>query len=272
MNDPVADAVRGILDGHVVLDRRIAERGRYPAIDVLRSLSRTVPGCLGAAEGALARRARAVLALHAELADLVRLGAYKPGADPQADAALAAAPRIEAVLQQDRDERRDPAEQFRPSAGRAGGGRAMTGGALQQALRLRSAAVAAARRELAATIAVEREAAGVLAACTGAIGAEIAAASHPDTDDAAVEALGPWLREARAGAARAEAGLAAAEAATVRARAALAAACSAEAVVAALIDARAAAAAEHTARAEAAELAEAAQRRPAPPGRGKCGP
>ncbi len=103
MNDPVADAVRGILDGHIVLDRRIAERGRYPAIDVLRSLSRTVPGCLTPAEAALARRARAVLALQAELADLVRLGAYKPGADTEADAALAAAPRIEAVLQQDRD-------------------------------------------------------------------------------------------------------------------------------------------------------------------------
>ncbi len=112
MNDPVADAVRGILDGHVVLDRRIAERGRYPAIDVLRSLSRTVPGCLSSAEAALARRARAVLALHAELADLVRLGAYKPGADPQTDAALTAAPRIEAVLQQGRDERRDPADSF----------------------------------------------------------------------------------------------------------------------------------------------------------------
>ncbi|MDA8254011.1 MAG: FliI/YscN family ATPase [Rhodospirillales bacterium] len=103
MNDPVADAVRGILDGHVVLDRRIAERGRYPAIDVLRSLSRTAPGCAGAEEAELARRARAVLALHAELADLVRLGAYRPGADPAADEALALAPRIEAVLCQARD-------------------------------------------------------------------------------------------------------------------------------------------------------------------------
>ena len=112
MNDPVADAVRGILDGHVVLDRRIAERGRYPAIDVVRSLSRTVPGCLTAVEAQTARRARAVLALHAELADLVRLGAYKPGVDPVADAALAAAPRIEAVLQQDRDAPRDPADTF----------------------------------------------------------------------------------------------------------------------------------------------------------------
>jgi flagellum-specific ATP synthase len=98
--DPVADAVRGILDGHVVLDRRIAQRGRYPAIDVLRSLSRTAGQCLRADETDLARRARAALALQAELADLVRLGAYRPGADPAADEALALAPRLESFLAQ----------------------------------------------------------------------------------------------------------------------------------------------------------------------------
>lgn len=99
-NEPVADAVRGILDGHVVLDRRIAEAGRFPAISVLRSLSRTVPGCLEAEEHAAVRDARAILALHAELADLVRLGAYKAGTDPAADRALRLAPRIEALLRQ----------------------------------------------------------------------------------------------------------------------------------------------------------------------------
>ncbi len=103
-NEPVADAVRGILDGHVVLDRRIGEQGRYPAIDVLRSLSRTVPGCLDAGQNAMARKARSVLALHADLADLVRLGAYTPGADPAADEALRLAPKVEAVLRQGRDE------------------------------------------------------------------------------------------------------------------------------------------------------------------------
>ena len=103
-NEPVADAVRGILDGHVVLDRVIGESGRYPAVDVLRSLSRTVPGCNDPAENALTRRARGVLALHAELADLVRLGAYKPGGDPAADEAIQLAPRIEAVLRQGRTE------------------------------------------------------------------------------------------------------------------------------------------------------------------------
>jgi flagellum-specific ATP synthase len=103
-NEPVADAVRGILDGHVVLDRRIGEAGRYPAMDVLRSLSRTVPGCLTAEEAAVVRRARALLALHAETADLVRLGAYRPGTDAATDEAIALTPKIEAILRQGRDE------------------------------------------------------------------------------------------------------------------------------------------------------------------------
>jgi flagellum-specific ATP synthase len=105
-DEPVADAVRGILDGHVVLDRAIAERGRYPAVDVLRSLSRTVPGCLSAEEAALMRRARAVLALAAEMADMVRLGAYRPGTDAAVDEALRLAPRIEALLAQRKDDSR----------------------------------------------------------------------------------------------------------------------------------------------------------------------
>ena len=103
-NEPVADAVRGILDGHIVLDRRIAEAGRYPAVDVLRSLSRAVPGCNAPEENVLARRARAVLALHADMADMVRLGAYRAGSDPAVDEAVALAPRIEAMLRQQRDD------------------------------------------------------------------------------------------------------------------------------------------------------------------------
>ena len=103
-NEPIADAVRGILDGHVVLDRRIAEAGRYPAIDILRSLSRAVPGCNTQAENALSRRARALLALYSDVADIVRLGAHRPGADPAVDEAIRLAPRIEALLRQSRDE------------------------------------------------------------------------------------------------------------------------------------------------------------------------
>ena len=113
-DEPVADAVRGILDGHVVLDRRIGEGGRYPAIDVLRSLSRTVPGCLAPEEWALAQRARRILALAADMADLVRLGAYRRGTDPAVDEALALAPRIEALLAQRKEEpRQGVAETFR---------------------------------------------------------------------------------------------------------------------------------------------------------------
>ncbi len=103
-DEPVADAVRGILDGHVVLDRRIGEGGRYPAVDVLRSLSRAASGCLDAAQTQLLREARAMLALHAEMADMVRLGAIRPGADPALDRALAAVPRIEAMLRQRSDD------------------------------------------------------------------------------------------------------------------------------------------------------------------------
>lgn len=111
-DEPIADAVRGILDGHVVLDRRIGESGRYPAVDVLRSLSRTAPGCLAPEDRPLVRDARAVLALAGELTDLVRLGAYRPGADPAADRALRLAPRIEAVLTQPKGEAATAAEAF----------------------------------------------------------------------------------------------------------------------------------------------------------------
>lgn len=111
-NEPVADAVRGILDGHVVLDRKIGEAGRYPAIDVLRSLSRTVPGCLAGDEPALVQRARAVLSTQAEMADLVRLGAYRPGTDPAVDTALNLAPQIDALLRQGKAENSTLAEDF----------------------------------------------------------------------------------------------------------------------------------------------------------------
>jgi flagellum-specific ATP synthase len=111
-NEPVADAVRGTLDGHLVLDRRIAEGGRYPAVDVLRSLSRAASGCNSAEENALTRRARAILATWADMAELVRLGAYRAGTDPVVDEAVALAPRIEALLRQDKLERSSLAAGF----------------------------------------------------------------------------------------------------------------------------------------------------------------
>lgn len=103
-NEPISDAVRGILDGHVVMDRRIGESGRYPAIDVLRSLSRTVPGVNSPEENELTRKARAVLATWQDMADLIRLGAYKTGADPQVDEAVRLAPKLNAFLNQGKSE------------------------------------------------------------------------------------------------------------------------------------------------------------------------
>jgi len=103
-DEPVADAVRGILDGHVVLDRRIAEGGRYPAVDVLKSLSRAAAGILTPEQAAMVRAARAHLALYADMADMIRLGAYKAGTDQAVDEAVRIAPRLEAMLTQGRDD------------------------------------------------------------------------------------------------------------------------------------------------------------------------
>lgn len=111
-NEPVADAVRGILDGHIVMERKIAEGGRYPAIDIPRSLSRLAAGCLDAGQTALVRRARAILSLHAEMMDMVRLGAYRAGSDPAVDEALRLAPAIESFLRQERHECTSFADSF----------------------------------------------------------------------------------------------------------------------------------------------------------------
>lgn len=76
-NEPVADAVRSILDGHIVLDRAIAERNRYPAINILRSISRTMPDCDTKEEYALVAKARKYISAYEDMAELIRLGAYK---------------------------------------------------------------------------------------------------------------------------------------------------------------------------------------------------
>ncbi|MGE5503439.1 MAG: flagellar protein export ATPase FliI [Actinomycetota bacterium] len=99
-NEPIADAVRGILDGHIVLDRAIAERGRYPAVNVLRSVSRTMPGCNNAEENDLVRRARILLSTYEDMAELIRLGAYRRGTDPAVDEAMHYYPQLEDFLGQ----------------------------------------------------------------------------------------------------------------------------------------------------------------------------
>jgi flagellum-specific ATP synthase len=119
-DEPIADAVRGILDGHIVLSRKIAERGRYPAIDVLRSVSRTLPGAHDAAQNRLLAAARAELSVYADMAEMIRLGAYKSGANADVDRAIARVPGIEAVLAQGKDERRAASDGFAALAGIVG--------------------------------------------------------------------------------------------------------------------------------------------------------
>ena len=89
MNEPIADSVRGILDGHVVLDRKIAERGRYPAINLQKSISRMLPHCHKPAELAIMTKARQSMAKYTDLEDLIKIGAYRKGSDPQSDRMIA---------------------------------------------------------------------------------------------------------------------------------------------------------------------------------------
>jgi flagellar biosynthesis/type III secretory pathway ATPase len=93
--------VRGILDGHIVLDRTIAARGLYPAIDVTVSLSRVMDRIVGADHRAASRQLRAYLATYEAKRDLIALGAYAKGTHGEVDEAIARMPRIEALLSQD---------------------------------------------------------------------------------------------------------------------------------------------------------------------------
>jgi len=103
-NEPIADAVRGILDGHIVMERKIAERGRYPAINVLKSVSRTMPGCNSEDENKVVMVAKQLLSTYEDMAELIRLGAYKRGTDPDVDAALFYFPLLEKFLSQQKVE------------------------------------------------------------------------------------------------------------------------------------------------------------------------
>ncbi len=111
-NEPVADAVRGILDGHIVITRRIAERGRYPAIDILKSVSRTLPHAHSLEQNDLRVAARRELATYGDMEEMVRLGAYRAGSSEEVDRAVRLAPRIEALLTQGKDERGDALRAF----------------------------------------------------------------------------------------------------------------------------------------------------------------
>jgi flagellum-specific ATP synthase len=104
-NEPIADTARSILDGHIVLDRRLATAGHFPSIDALESISRLANAVTGAEQRAAATTLRRLLAAHRDVRELVEIGAYVPGTNPDADRAQALWPRIEDFLRQGMDER-----------------------------------------------------------------------------------------------------------------------------------------------------------------------
>lgn len=101
MEEPVADILRGVLDGHVVLDRKIAERGRFPAIDLLRSVSRALPDAASEAENTLISAARQRLGTYDRSEMMIQAGLYSAGSDPLIDAAIEAWPKLDAFLAED---------------------------------------------------------------------------------------------------------------------------------------------------------------------------
>jgi flagellum-specific ATP synthase len=112
-NEPISDAVRGIVDGHIVMRREIADRGRFPAIDVLKSVSRSMPKAVSPARNDILRRAKQVVTTYEDMAELIRLGAYRKGSDAKVDEAIRLYPQIEAFLSQNKEERTDINESFR---------------------------------------------------------------------------------------------------------------------------------------------------------------
>uniref|UniRef100_Q07IP0 Flagellum-specific ATP synthase n=1 Tax=Rhodopseudomonas palustris (strain BisA53) TaxID=316055 RepID=Q07IP0_RHOP5 len=103
-NEPVADAVRGILDGHIVMERAIAERGRYPAINILKSVSRTMPKSADPAYLPIIKRARQIMGTYSDMEELIRLGAYRAGSSPEVDESIQLHEPLENYLRQGKGE------------------------------------------------------------------------------------------------------------------------------------------------------------------------
>ncbi|MDQ2078094.1 flagellar protein export ATPase FliI [Marinimicrobium sp. ABcell2] len=104
MQDPIADASRAILDGHIVLSRQLAEEGIYPAIDVEASISRAMPNIVDQQQLGLMQRFKQLLSRYQQNRDLIAIGAYSPGADPETDAAIERFPHLRAFIQQGLDQ------------------------------------------------------------------------------------------------------------------------------------------------------------------------
>ena len=105
INDPIGDTVRSIVDGHIVLSRRLVSYGHYPPIDVLESLSRTMSETAGEDQLLWAQGVRKMIAIYNENEELIRLGAYKKGSDALVDLSIQMKPQIDAFLQQDRKDK-----------------------------------------------------------------------------------------------------------------------------------------------------------------------
>ncbi|MBP6986294.1 MAG: flagellar protein export ATPase FliI [Alphaproteobacteria bacterium] len=103
-NEPISDAVRSILDGHVVLDRNIANRNRFPAVNVLKSISRMMPECNSPEETQTTSRAREMISAYDDMAEMIRLGAYRGGSDTKLDEAIELHESFENFLRQDKQE------------------------------------------------------------------------------------------------------------------------------------------------------------------------
>jgi len=104
MNEPIADAVRSILDGHIVLSRRLAHKNHYPAIDILESISRVMPKIVSKEQRKISMKARELLATYREAEDLINIGAYVNGSNPKIDLSIKKHPELESFLIQDMDQ------------------------------------------------------------------------------------------------------------------------------------------------------------------------
>jgi flagellum-specific ATP synthase len=115
-NEPISDAVRGILDGHIVLDRAIAQRGRFPAVDVLKSISRAVPKCNSTFENRLIIFGKKMLSIYNDMAEMIRLGAYKKGTDAEVDASIEFYNVLEEFFNQAPDEKSHSVDSYKKLA------------------------------------------------------------------------------------------------------------------------------------------------------------
>lgn len=111
-NEPISDSVRGIVDGHIVMERTIADRGRYPAINVLKSVSRSLPRAFTEQQNSIFRKGKQIISAYENMAELIQLGAYRKGSDPKVDEAIQLYPKIEEFLTQNKGDHSTIDESF----------------------------------------------------------------------------------------------------------------------------------------------------------------